>query len=112
MKRPAVLIVGAVAGALLVAGVGASAHTGLFVSKVAGLTTGTAGEEASPPRVEPSETPEPTETPKAQPVAEPTETPEAADTENENSDEQGDNETGDHEGGSGSGSSGGGDHGD
>jgi hypothetical protein len=116
MKRPAVLIVGAVAGALVVAGVGASAHTVFFVNKASGLNSPVAHDEASGARVEPAETPEPTDTPEAPPAAEPTEQPEPADNDTETNDEQqtetGDHETGDHKSGSGSGSGGGGEHGD
>jgi septal ring-binding cell division protein DamX len=120
MKRPAVLIVGAVAGALLVAAVGASAHTGFFTAKPAGLHSAVAGQEASSPRVEPAETPEPTETPEATPTAEPAATPEPADNDTETNDDNQavapannhETETGDHESGSGSSSSGGGEHGD
>ena len=111
MKRPAVLIIGAVAGALLVAGVGASAHTGLFVTKSAGIQSGVAGDEASAPRVEPTETPE----------AQATEPPEAADID-EDTDEDNDSQTNDDDQGaaaagsgeheSGSASGGGGEHGD
>ena len=86
MKRPAVLIVGAVAGALIVAAVGASAHTGLFNTHMTGLNSAAAGDEATGAR---TETPEPSETPET----EPTEAPEAADTDtDENDDSQGDND--------------------
>lgn len=68
MKRPVVLIVGAAAGALLIAAIGASAHTGFSVAKIAGLTSAVSSDEASN-----TETPEPTETPDA---TEPAETPE------------------------------------
>lgn len=112
MKRPAVLIVGAIAGALLVAGIGASAHTVSFLTR-SSQQGATIGDESSGARTEPSESPEATET------------PEAADTDtDENDDAQGDendqgaaaagageHETGDHEG-SGTGTSGGGGHGD
>ena len=81
MKRPVVLIVGAAAGALLVAAVGASAHSGLSLTKVVSLHQGTFGEDASGTRVEPTDTPE------APSSAEPTETPEAADTDIETNDE-------------------------
>jgi len=112
MKRPAVLIVGAVAGALIVAGVGASAHTVFFVNKTSGLNSAVANDEASGARAEPTETPEPAETPEAPPTAEPTEQPEPADNDNEaqDNDDQdaapstsgGDHE-GDHQGGGGDG---------
>lgn len=105
MKRPVMLIVGAVAGALLVAAVGASAHTGLFAAKFAGVQSAVSGDEATGTRTEPVETPEA--------AAEPTETPEPADTdtdtdETETNDDSGHTagattttkETGDHESGS------------
>ena len=98
MKRPAVLIVGAVAGALLVAGIGASAHTVSFLTR-SSQQGATIGDESSGARTEPSESPEPSETP----TTEPTETPEAADTENdtdsdtETNDEQTTAETPDQE---------------
>jgi len=123
MKRPAVLIVGAVGGALLVAGIGASAHTALLVNRSAGLHSSVSGDEASGARVEPNETPEmtpePADTPEAQQTPEPTETPEAADNDTETNDDDqagaavqaGDQETGDHESGGDGGHSGGGDSG-
>src|SRR5260370_8022356 len=89
MKRPYVLIVGAAAGALLVAAVGASAHTGFTLTKAFGIHSGVLGDEATGAR---TETPEPTEPPEASPTAEPTETPEPADT-----DTDVDNETETHE---------------
>jgi hypothetical protein len=116
MKRPAVLIVGAVAGALVVAGVGASAHTVFFVNKASGLHSAVSNDEASGARVEPAETPEPTDTPEAPPTAEPTEQPEPADNDNETADNgdknpapatSGGDHEGDHQGGGG-----GGEHGD
>lgn len=123
MKRPAVLIVGAVAGALLVAGIGASAHTGLFVTRSAGLQNALFGDESSAARAaeqspEPSETPEPTPTPKASATPEPAETD--TDTETNDDTETGaptnDQETGDNQSGNQDGSdhesSGGGGHGD
>jgi hypothetical protein len=115
MKRPVVLIVGAAAGALLVAAVGASAHTGLSLTRLVGVHSAVSGEDASGARTEspePSESPEASETPEASPTAEPTETPEAADTEDENedNDDQGENQpaaqptsSGEHEGGGGTG---------
>ncbi|HEY2437331.1 MAG TPA: hypothetical protein VGH93_09120 [Solirubrobacteraceae bacterium] len=107
MKRPVVLIVGAAAGALLVAAVGASAHTGFSLARLAGVHSAVLTDEASGAR---TESPEPTETPEAPPTAEPAETPEPAqaaepaDNDTETSD---DNEaqapkatsSGDHEGG-------------
>lgn len=110
MKRPVVLIVGAVAGALLVAGIGASAHTGLFVTKFAGVQSAVFGDESSAARVEEA-TPEPSETPEPSPTPEPAETPEPADTDTDNDTETnddnetgspattGNHETGDHESG-------------
>lgn len=114
MKRPVVLIVGAAAGALLIAGIGASAHTGLFLTQV-GVHQGFSGDEASGAR---TESPEPTDTPEASPTAEPTEQPEAPPTaepteQPEPPDEDGGSSqatssgSGDHEG---DGQSGGGDH--
>lgn len=116
MKRPVVLIVGAAAGALLIAGIGASAHTGLFLTQV-GVHQGFSGDEASGAR---TESPEPTDTPEASPTAEPTEQPEASPTAEpteapeptEPPDEDGGSQptssgSGDHEG---DGESGGGDH--
>ena len=113
MKRPVLLIVGAAAGALLVAAVGASAHTGFSLTRLAGVHSAVRSDEATGARTEspePSESPEPTETPKAPPTAEPTEAAEPADTETETGgNDQGENESqpaaeptssGDHEGGS------------
>ena len=99
MKRPAVLIVSVVAGALLVAGAGASAHTVQLLTRAAGTHAGLFSDEASGAR---TESPEPSESPEAAPTAGPTEkpeatnSPEAADTENEADDN--DTETGDNEG--------------
>lgn len=98
MKRPVVLIVGAAAGALLVAAVGASAHTGMFAAKFAGVQSAVFGDEASSTRVE---TPEPAENPEAT-----TETDE--DAQDEDNDDQGHTagatttkvESGEHESGS------------
>ena len=68
-------MVGIAAGALLVAGAGASAHTAvLHLATRAGTQSGVLGEEASGAR---TESPEPTESPEATPTAEPTEKPEA-----------------------------------
>ena len=94
MKRPVVLIVGAAAGALLVAAVGASAHTGLSLTSLVGVHSAVQGDEATGARTEtpePSESPEASETPEA--TAEPTE---AADNDNEqgDNDEQGENDDG------------------
>lgn len=86
MKRPVVLIVGAAAGALLVAAIGASAHTGLSLTKALGVHSSVLGEEATGARVE---TPEPTETSEALPKAEPKEVPKTTetDTDTETNDE-------------------------
>ena len=122
MKRPVLLIVGAAAGALLVAAVGASAHTGFSLTRLAGVHSAVLSDEATGARTEspePSESPEPTETPKVPPTAEPTEAAEPADTETETGgNDPGENESqpaaeptssGEHEGGSSG--SGGDDHG-
>src|SRR2546421_10807230 len=87
MKRPVVLIVGAAAGALLVAAVGASAHTGFSLSRLVNLHSATFGDEATGARVEPTDSPEPTETPEAQATTEPAEAPEAADTDTDTDNE-------------------------
>jgi len=92
MKRPVVLIVGAAVGALLLAAVGASAHTGFSLTRLAGVHSAVLSDEASP---EPSDSPEPTETPEASPTAEPSQAPEPADNETEAADN--DNETGDND---------------
>ena len=94
MKRPVVLIVGAAAGALLVAAVGASAHTGFSLTRLAGVHSTVLSDEATGARTEtpePSDSPEPAETPEATPTAEPTEAPEPADNETEagDNDDQG-----------------------
>jgi hypothetical protein len=96
MKRPVVLIVGAAAGALLVAAVGASAHTGFSLTRLIGVHSAVISDEATAARTEspePSDSPEPSETPEAAPTAEPTEAPEPADTETEtgDNDDQGEN---------------------
>ena len=107
MKRPVVLIVGAAAGALLIAGIGASAHTGLFLTQV-GVHQGFSGDEASGAR---TESPEPTDTPEASPTPEPTDQPEAPPTAEpaeapDASDEDGDSQgtSGDQQSGAASGS--------
>ena len=94
MKRPVVLIVGAAAGALLVAAVGASAHSGFSLTRLVGVHSAVLDDEATGARTEtpePSESPEPTETPEASPTAEPSEAPEPADNETEagDNDDQG-----------------------
>ena len=73
MKRPLLVVAGAVGAALVIWGVGASAHTGASLGKVVGVHSSSLSVETSP---EPSESPE----------AEPSETPE---TETETNDEQG-----------------------
>jgi hypothetical protein len=123
MKRPVVLILGAAAGALLIAVVGASAHTGFSLTRLAGVHSAVLSDEATGARTEspePSDSPEPTETPKATPTAEPAEAPEPADNETEtgDNDDQGENNqpaaqptgSGEHDGGSTGG--GDGEHGD
>lgn len=113
MKRPLTLIVGTAAGAILIAGIGVSAHTGGFtLLRTVGLQQSQSGDEASGARLE---SPEPSESPEASPTAEPTEqpepSPEAEPTEKPEAPES-DNETkpsptagsGDHEGDSHSGS--------
>jgi len=112
MKRPLTLIVGTAAGAILIAGIGVSAHTGgLTLFRSVGLQQSRLGDEASGARLgspEPSESPEaspkaePTEQPEPSPKAEPTEKPGAPDSDNETrpsptagaGDHQGDNRTG------------------
>lgn len=107
MKRPVVLIVGAAAAAFLLAGVGASAHSGLSLSRFIGVQSGTFGDEATGARTEPADTPEPTETPEAPPTAEPADTETEVDNDVETNDENGaaagattkhesETETGDH----------------
>jgi hypothetical protein len=97
MKKPVFLIVGAAAGAMLVAGIGASAHT-FTLSRLAGVHTSAFGDEATGAR---TQKPEPTDTPEAQATAEPTDTPaaqkppEPADTD---TDETNDQETNNQEG--------------
>lgn len=74
MKKPIILIVGAVA-AILVAAVGVSAHTAGLPLKFVGVSHSQSGNEASGARLE---SPEPSESPKASPKAEPTEKLEAS----------------------------------
>ena len=93
MKRPLTLIVGTAAGAILIAGIGASAHTGGFtLFHAVGMQQSQSGDEASGARLgspEPSDSPEasptaePTEQPEPSPKAEATEKPEAPETDNE-----------------------------
>jgi hypothetical protein len=84
MKRPAILIVALVAGALLVIGAGASAHTLSLVRHVGTQTAHTFSDDASGAR---TKSPEPEESPEASPTARPTEKPEPAENENENEQE-------------------------
>ena len=104
MKRPVVFIVGAAAGALLVAGVGASAHNAISLATNIGQHTMVQGDEATGAR---NQSPEPTESPDAQPTAEPTEKPEpteAPEVDNDNEqDEDNDQDNNDNEHHSGSG---------
>ncbi len=98
MKRPAVWIVSIVAGVLLVAGAGASAHA-ISLVKSLGTHASSAIDEASGAR---TETPEPEETPEASPTAEPTEKPEPAENEpaeneNENENDNDDNDADEQE---------------
>src|SRR5579859_7297237 len=78
MKRPLTLIVGTAAGAILIAGIGVSAHTGGFaLFHPVGMQQTQFGDEASGARLQTSE---PTDSPEASPTAEPTERPEPAPT--------------------------------
>jgi outer membrane biosynthesis protein TonB len=77
MKRPLSFVIAAVAGVLLIAAVGASAHTGLSLSKFVGTQQGHFNSEASGGR---TESPEPTDSPEASPSPEPTEKPEPSPT--------------------------------
>ena len=74
MKRPYLLIAAAAAAGLLVAGIGASAHS-LTLSRFTHVQGVTFGDEASGAR---TESPEPSESPEAPPASEPTEAPEPA----------------------------------
>ena len=74
MKRPYLLIAAAAAAGLLVAGIGASAHS-LSLSRFTHVQGVTFGDEASGAR---TESPEPSESPEAAPTSEPTEAPEPA----------------------------------
>jgi hypothetical protein len=73
MKRPAVLIVALVTGALLVVVAGASARTAILIVRSAGTHAAASHDEASGARTESTE---PEESPEAAPTAEPTERPE------------------------------------
>ncbi|HSP09434.1 MAG TPA: hypothetical protein VLU92_07550 [Candidatus Dormibacteraeota bacterium] len=112
MKRPLTLIVGTAAGAILIAGIGVSAHSGGFtLFRTVDMQQSRVGDEASGARLgspEPSESPEaspktePAEHPEASPKAEPTEQPEAPDSDQEtkptstagSGDHEGDNHSG------------------
>src|SRR5437899_12357106 len=105
MKRPVVLIVSLAAGAFLVAGAGASAHTIQLLTRSAGTQSSLSSDEAPgalSETPEPSESPEATETPDANPTPEPTEKPEPAETpeaaHNENQAADKDTEPADHQG--------------
>lgn len=75
---------------MLIAAIGASAHSGLSLAKLAGVQSAVSGDEASGTRTEAVDTPEATKTP------EPTDTPEPASTEPADVDVDV-QETGDHE---------------
>jgi hypothetical protein len=100
MKRPAVLIVSLVAGALLVAGAGASAHTLSLVRSIGTHNPITSDDRASGAR---TESPEPEDSPEATPTAEPTRTPRPTETpepaENENEPAENENEGANDDGG-------------
>ncbi|MGA7912344.1 MAG: hypothetical protein WCC30_12460 [Candidatus Dormiibacterota bacterium] len=71
MKRPLTLIVGTAAGAILIAGMGVSAHTGGFtLFRPVSMQQSRLGDEASGARLG---SPEPSESPEAAPTAEPLE---------------------------------------
>ena len=92
MKRPVVLIVSVAAGAFLVAGAGASAHTIQLVTRSAGTQSSVSSDEASGARTEspePSEAPEPADT----------ETDEDADDNDAAEQEQHDSGSGEHDSG-------------
>src|SRR5262252_352632 len=94
MKRPVLVIVGLVSGAILVAAAGASAHSALNLARSVGHSSIQTDEASGSP----TESPEPSESPEASPTAEPSETPEPTESptaENDNdqgedNDEQGD----------------------
>jgi hypothetical protein len=80
---------------MLVAVVGASAHSGFSLNRLAGVHSAVLTDEATGARTEspePSDSPEPTEAPKAAPTAEPAEAAEAPEAAG-NDNEQGDNDT-------------------
>ena len=80
MRRPILIILGAAAGALLIAGIGASAH-GAFNPVHQVVLTNAGTETPEPADTEAAATAEPTEAPNAPTAAEP------ADTDNETNDE-------------------------
>jgi hypothetical protein len=94
MKRPAVWIVSIVAGALLVAGAGDSAHTISLVRSLGTHASSAINDEASGAR---TESPEPEETPEASPTAEPTQKPEPAENENEPAENENENDANDND---------------
>jgi hypothetical protein len=101
MKRPSLLIVAMVAGAILVAGAGASAHSISLIKSPRTHTATTAFDEASGAR---TESPELEEAPEASPTAKPSERPapaenknEPAETENENENANQDNDANEQE---------------
>jgi len=108
MKRPAVLIVALVAGALLVAGAGASAHNISLIRSIGTHNAVLSDDQASGAR---TESPEPEDSPEATPTAKPTEKPEPAENENENEQEnENENEDNDANENEGEHHDGGGDH--
>ena len=94
MKRPAVWIISIVAGALLVAGAGASAHTISLVNSLGTHSSSVSGDEASGAR---TKSPEPEETPEASPTAEPTAKPKPAENENEPAENENENDNDDND---------------
>jgi hypothetical protein len=109
MKRPVSLVVGLAAGAVLIAAVGASAHTGFSLIRTVGVQQSQFGDEASGARTEsPEASPEPTEKPESPPTAEPSETPETdesgepadSDTKSSHAPTTEGSDSGEHDGGS------------
>ena len=94
MKRPLVLVAGAVAAGLVIWGVGASAHSGSALSRFIGAHSASIGSEASGERnedaTEPADTPEPAENPEPQPTENPETETEANDADDQA--EEADNE--------------------
>jgi len=89
MKRPVGLIVGAVAGATLIAAVGASAHSGVLSgAKTSGTHQAQLGSEASGARIEP----EPLQSPEPSSSPEPTQAPAPAATEPDEATETGEDQ--------------------